>query len=194
LINNFELIWIRKFSYFEEKYLFELIFDPQSLGSNFWHSEILVTKPYGASDPFAFLISVNIVSNPKSNPQSMVEYNFFSKITFLRFKLFWSKISFSIHKYPFFNHALVAPKHHKPKKYHRSDKMSSITEKGQMESTSDEGFNSGGQTTNSTPDVSQKKQRRRKQRRRENKKDGTESRSTSQSRTSKSSDEYLTRI
>ena len=51
--------------------------------------------------------------------------------------------------------------------------MSSITEKGQMESTSDEGFNSGGQTTNSTPDVSQKKQRRRKQRRRENKKDGT---------------------
>ena len=115
MINNFELIWIRKFSYFEEKYLFELIFDPQSLGSNFWHSEILVTKPYGASDPFAFLISVNIVSNPKSNPQSMVEYNFFSKITFLRFKLFWSKISFSIHKYPFFNHALVAPKHHKPK-------------------------------------------------------------------------------
>ena len=58
-------------------------------------------------------------------------------------------------------------------KYHRSDKMSSITEKGQMESTSDEGFNSGGQTTNSSPDVSQKKQRRRKQRRRENKKDGT---------------------
>lgn len=51
--------------------------------------------------------------------------------------------------------------------------MSSITEKGQMESTSDEGFNSGGQTTNSSPDVSQKKQRRRKQRRRENKKDGT---------------------
>merc|ERR1719471_424995 len=77
--------------------------------------------------------------------------------------------------------ATEAPKHHKPKKYHRSDKMSSITEKGQMESTSDEGFNSGGQTTNSSPDVSQKKQRRRKQRRRENKKDGTESRSTSQS-------------
>lgn len=91
----------------------------------------------------------------------------------------------------------VAPKHHKSKqsKYKQSDRLSSINEKTKsMDSASDEGFNSGGQTTTTnSPDMDRngKKQRRRKQRR-----NRTESRAPSQSRTtsSKSSDEYLTRI
>jgi hypothetical protein len=92
----------------------------------------------------------------------------------------------------------VAPKHHKSSKqskYKQSDRLSSINEKTKsMDSTSDEGFNSGGQTTTTnSPDMDRngKKQRRRKQRR-----NRTESRAPSQSRTtsSKSSDEYLTRI
>merc|ERR1719461_212690 len=89
-------------------------------------------------------------------------------------------------------------KHYKSKqsKYKPSDRLSSINEKTKsMDSASDEGFNSGGQTTTTnSPDMDRngKKQRRRKQRRNRN----TESRSTSQTRTtvSKSSDEYLTRI
>lgn len=83
-----------------------------------------------------------------------------------------------------------------------------------MDSTSDEGFNSGGQTTTTnSPDMDRngKKQRRRKQRRNRTGADSralitnkhklntqiiSESRAPSQSRTtsSKSSDEYLTRI
>jgi len=91
----------------------------------------------------------------------------------------------------------VSAKHHKSKqsKYKQSDRLSSINEKTKsMDSASDEGFNSGGQTTTTnSPDMDRngKKQRRRKQRR-----NRTESRAPSQSRTtsSKSSDEYLTRI
>merc|ERR1712003_213597 len=64
----------------------------------------------------------------------------------------------------------VAPKHHKSKsKYKQSDRLSSINEKTKsMDSASDEGFNSGGQTTTTnSPDMDRngKKQRRRKQRR-----------------------------
>jgi len=90
-------------------------------------------------------------------------------------------------------HTEVTSKHLKTKK--KSDRLSSINEeKCRSGSTSDEGFNSGGQT-NSSPDVGserrkeERKQKRRKQRRQ--RKDGSESRD---SRTSKSSDEYLTRI
>lgn len=136
---------------------------------------------------------VYTVTLPPAGPGSFYHPTNLSVITNNKNKMFASMKSIPVDSLA----TEVVQKHHKPKKYHRSDKMSSITEKGQIESTSDEGFNSGAQTTNSSPDVSQKKQRRRKQRRRENKKDGTESRSTSQSRTSKSSkssDEYLTRI
>merc|ERR1712113_694861 len=82
----------------------------------------------------------------------------------------------------------VTSKHLKSKK--KTDRLSSINEeKCRGGSTSDEGFNSGGQT-NSSPDVAERRrQKRRKQRRQ--RKDDSESRD-SHSRTSKSSDEYLT--
>jgi len=91
-------------------------------------------------------------------------------------------------------HTEVTSKHLKSKK--KTDRLSSINEeKCRSGSTSDEGFNSGAQT-NSSPDVAERRkedrrQKRRKQRRQ--RKDDSESRD-SHSRTSKSSDEYLTRI
>lgn len=108
-----------------------------------------------------------------------------------------SKMFASMKSIPVDSEAVSAPKHHKSKqsKYKQSDRLSSINEKTKsMDSASDEGFNSGGQTTTTnSPDMDRngKKQRRRKQRR-----NRTESRAPSQSRTtsSKSSDEYLTRI
>lgn len=109
-----------------------------------------------------------------------------------------SKMFASMKSIPVDSESGIAPKHHKHKsKYQRSDRLSSINEKSKsMDATSDEGFNSGGVTTSSnSPDMDRsgnKKQRRRKQRRNRN----NEARGTSQSRTtsSKSSDEYLTRI
>lgn len=109
-----------------------------------------------------------------------------------------SKMFASMKSIPVDSEAISAPKHHKSSKqskYKQSDRLSSINEKTKsMDTTSDEGFNSAGQTTTTnSPDMDRngKKQRRRKQRR-----NRTESRAPSQSRTtsSKSSDEYLTRI
>jgi len=137
-----------------------------------------VTLPPTSLPPGSMIHPISTVSNSKS-------------------KMFASMKSIQVDS----EAAIVAPKHHKSSKqskYKQSDKLSSINEKTKStDSTSDEGFNSGGQTTTTnSPDMdrNEKKQRRRKQRR-----NRTESRAPSQSRTtssksSKSSDEYLTRI
>jgi len=136
-----------------------------------------VTLPPTSLPPGSMIHPISTVSNSKS-------------------KMFASMKSIQVD-----SEAAIAPKHHKSSKqskYKQSDKLSSINEKTKStDSTSDEGFNSGGQTTTTnSPDMdrNEKKQRRRKQRR-----NRTESRAPSQSRTtssksSKSSDEYLTRI